>query len=86
MITEKEIMTAHFWTQVEGESEQVRVFGLIPNEFEGKTSDLPLDDQVFYWCNSQEWLALGAGEVLGDAEVISCACDECEQEREGECE
>jgi hypothetical protein len=48
------------------------------------TENLPLDDQVFYWCDSKEWIALGAGEVYGDAEVLACACDECEFEREGE--
>jgi hypothetical protein len=76
VITAEQIMTAQFWTKVEGEREKVRTFALIPDEFEGETQDLPLDDQVFYWCDSKE--------VYGDAEVLACACDECEFEREGE--
>jgi len=84
VITAEQIMTAQFWTKVEGEKEKVRTFALIPDEFEGETKNLPLDDQVFYWCDSKEWIALGAGEVYGDAEVLACACDECEFEREGE--
>ena len=78
VITAEQIMTAQFWTKVEGEREKVRTFALIPDEFEGETAELPLDDQVFYWCDSKEWIALGAGEVYGDAEVLACACDESE--------
>jgi hypothetical protein len=84
VITAEQIMTAQFWTQVKGEEERVRTFALIPDDFEGETESLPLDNQVFYWCDSKEWLALGAGEVFGDAEVLACACGECESEREGE--
>ena len=84
MITAEQIMTAQFWTQVKGEEERVRTFALIPDDFEGETESLPLDNQVFYWCDSKEWLALGAGEVFGDAEVLACACGECESERAGE--
>jgi len=84
VITAEQIMTAQFWTKVEGEEEKVRTFALIPDEFEGETEELPLDDQVFYWCDSKEWIALGAGEVYGDAEVLACACDECESERYAE--
>jgi hypothetical protein len=80
----EELKTAQFWTLVEGESEQVRTFALIPPEWADKLDQHPQDDEIFYWCNEQEWIALGAGEVLGDAEVIACACDECEQE--GECD
>ncbi len=83
MVSE-EIKTAQFWTLVEGESEQVRTFALIPAEWADKLDQHPQDDEIFYWCNEQEWLALGAGEVLGDAEVIACACDECEQEVDDE--
>ena len=84
MITAEQVMTAQFWTKVEGEEEKVRTFALIPDEFEGETEDLPLDDQVFYWCDSKEWISLGTGEVYGDAEVLACACDECESERYAE--
>jgi hypothetical protein len=81
---ENELKTAQFWTLVEGESEQVRTFALIPAEWADKLDQHPQDDEIFYWCDEQEWLALGAGEVLGDAEVIACACDECEQEVDDE--
>ena len=54
VITAEQIMTAQFWTKVEGEREKVRTFALIPDEFEGETAELPLDDQVFYWCDSKE--------------------------------
>jgi hypothetical protein len=77
-----ELKTAQFWTVVEGEGEQVRTFALIPAEWESKLNQHPQDDEIFYWCDEQEWLTLGAGEVLGDAEIIVCACDECETERE----
>jgi hypothetical protein len=79
-----DLKTAQFWTLVEGESEKVRTFALIPAEWADKLDQHPDDQDIFYWCNDQEWLALGAGEVLGDAQVIACACDECEQE--GECD
>jgi len=75
-----DLKTAQFWTIVEGERERVRTFALIPAEWEDKLDQHPDDEDIFYWCNDQEWLALGAGEVLGDAEVIACACGECEQE------
>jgi hypothetical protein len=82
-----DLKTAQFWTIVEGEREQVRTFALIPTEWEGKLDQHPQDDEIFYWCDEAEWLTLGAGEVLGDAEVIACACDECERcEQEGECD
>jgi hypothetical protein len=80
----EELKTAQFWTLVEGESEKVRTFALIPAEWADKLDQHPEDEDIFYWCNEQEWLALGAGEVLGDAEVIACACDECEQEVDDE--
>ena len=79
-----DLKTAQFWTLVEGESEQVRTFALIPAEWESKLDQHPQDNEIFYWCNNEEWLALGAGEMLGDVEIIACACDECE--REGECD
>lgn len=78
------IEMAKFWTQVKGEGEKVRTFARIPDGWEGETSDLPNDDQVFFWLDSKEWLALGAGEVYGDAEVLACACEECESERYAE--
>lgn len=79
-----ELKTAQFWTLVEGESEKVRTFALIPAEWADKLDQHPEDEDIFYWCNEQEWIALGAGEVLGDAEVIACACDECKEESECE--
>ena len=79
-----DLTTAQFWTIVKGESERVRTFALIPTGWQDKLDQHPQDDEIFYWCDDAEWLALGAGEVLGDAEVIACACGECEQE--GECD
>jgi hypothetical protein len=73
-----EIETAQFWTKVEGEGELVRTFAKIPEGYTGLTSDLPEDDEVFFWLTPKEWIGLGAGEVYGDVEVLSCACDECE--------
>jgi hypothetical protein len=78
------LQTAQFWTKVEGEKEKVRTFALIPDGWTDKLDQHPQDEQIFYWLDEQEWLALGAGEVYGDAEVLSCACDECEFERGGE--
>jgi hypothetical protein len=83
-ITMSELKTAQFWTLVEGESEQVRTFALIPAEWADKLDQHPEDEDIFYWCDEQEWLALGVGEVLGDAQVIACACDECESEADDE--
>lgn len=80
----EEIMTARFWTSVKGEGDSVRTFALIPDGYEGELDELPIDEEVFYWCDSAEWIGLGAGEVYGDAEVIACACIECEAERERE--
>ena len=72
---------AQFWTQVKGEVPQVRTFALIPEGWEGKLDEHPQDEKIFYWLNNEEWIALGAGETYGNAEVLSCACDECESER-----
>jgi hypothetical protein len=36
VITAEQIMTAQFWTKVEGEREKVRTFALIPDEFDGE--------------------------------------------------
>ena len=72
---------ANFWTQAKGEPEIVRSFALIPEGWENKLDQHPLDDSIFYWCDKDEWLALGAGERLGDVDVICCACDECERDR-----
>lgn len=79
-----EVETAQFWTKVEGEKERVRTFARIPQGWEGELENHPLDPDVFYWLDDQEWIALGAGEIYGDAEVLACACDECEFEREAE--
>ena len=79
-----ELMTAQFWTVVKGEGGRVRTFALIPAEWADKLDQHPQDDEIFYWCDEQEWLTLGAGEVLGDAEVIACACGECESEGESD--
>jgi len=76
--------TAQFWTQVKGEVPQVRTFALIPEGWEGKLNEHPQDEKIFYWLNNEEWIALGTGETYGDVEILSCACDECEFEREGE--
>lgn len=81
-MSKPEVETALFWTQVEGEEERVRVFARIPEGWEGKTEQLPEDSQVFFWLDDEEWIALGTGETYGDAEVLACACDECEFERE----
>lgn len=83
-MTTPKIETALFWTQVEGEEERVRVFARIPDGWEGETDQLPEDDQVFYWLDAKEWESLGTGETYGDAEVLACACDECESERYSE--
>lgn len=67
---------------VEGEQEErTFIFARIPEGYENKLDQLEADKDVFYWCNSDEWLALGAGEVLGDVEILGCACDECESDR-----
>jgi len=79
-----ELETAQFWTKAEGESERVRTFARIPQGWEDKLDQHPEDEYIFYWCDEQEWIWLGAGEVYGDVEVLACACDECEFEREGE--
>lgn len=78
------IETAPFWTQVEGEEEKVRVFARIPDGWEGETDLLPKDDEVYYWLNAEEWMMLGAGSTYGDADILACACDECESERYAE--
>ena len=77
-----EVETALFWTQVEGEEERVRVFARIPDGWEGETDQLPEDEEVFYWLDTEEWIRLGVGDTYGDAKVLACACDECEFERE----
>ena len=76
-----ELQIAEFITVAEGQSEQVRNFALIPAEWADKLDQHPQNDEIFYWCDEQEWLALGAGEVLGGVEIISCSCGECESER-----
>ncbi len=76
-----ELQIAEFITVAEGESEQVRNFALIPAEWADKLDQHPQDDEIFYWCDEQEWLTLGAGEVLGGVEIIACSCGECESER-----
>lgn len=78
------IETADYWTQVEGEEERVRTFARIPDGWEGETDQLPEDDEVFYWLDAEEWVALGTGDIYGDAEVLACACDQCESERYAE--
>lgn len=72
---------AMFWTQVEGEEERIRTFARIPDDYKGDLADLPRDEEVFYWLTNEEWISLGAGETYGDAEILACACDECETER-----
>ena len=72
-----EIEIARYLTKVEGESEQVRVFGLIPDGYNGNTADLPMDDEIFYWLESKEWMTLGIGETYGGAEIIACVNCEC---------
>ena len=71
--------------RVEGEQEErTFIFARIPDGYENKLDQLEADKDVFYWCNASEWLTLGAGEVLGDVEILACACDECESERYAE--
>ena len=76
-----EIETVQFWTKAVGEGEMVRTFAKIPEGYTGETSELPKDDEVFFWLTPQEWIGLGAGEEYGDVSVLACACDECESER-----
>lgn len=76
-----ELETVQFWTQAEGEDEQVRTFARIPQGWEGKLDQHPQDNEIFYWCNEQEWIGLGSGEQYGDVELLRCACEECESER-----
>ena len=78
------LQTAQFWTKAESEVPRVKTFALIPDGWEGKLDQHPQSDQIFYWCSEQEWIALGAGEVLAGVEIITCACDECEFERNGD--
>lgn len=79
-----EVQKVQFWTKVFGVMEEPRVmtFGLIPEGWEGELEDHPEDDQVFFWCDEEEFKSLGAGEIIGgDIELVACACDECESER-----
>jgi len=62
-------------------SEAVKTFALIPDEWQGKDlSNHPQDGEVFYWLEPAEWIALGAGETFTDFDVTGCACEECEAE------
>lgn len=81
MNEQSNLETAQFWTQVKGEAPQVRTFALIPEGWEGKLDEHPQDEKIFHWLNNEEWITLGTGETYGNAEVLSCACDECESER-----
>lgn len=77
------IETADYWTQVEGEEERVRTFARIPEGWEGKVDQLPHDEWVYYWMNDEEWTSLfWCSGNYGGAEIICCACDECEEGRE----
>lgn len=76
-----DLKTARFWTQVEGEEPVVSTFALIPQGWEDKLHQHPEDDSIYYWLTEEEWLAIGAGEEYGGAEIIACACEECESER-----
>lgn len=62
--------TRQYLTQVKGEEWQVRTFALIPEGWENRLAEHPLDEQVFYWCDSAEWDTLGTGEEYGGALVI----------------
>ena len=62
-------------------TEAVKTFALIPEEWRGKDlSKHPQDEEVFYWLEPAEWIALGAGETYADFYVVNCACEECETE------
>ena len=63
----------HYWTQVEGEEERVRVFARIPDGWEGRVEELPEDDFVFYWLEDEEWNEDFIGKVYGDALVLRSA-------------
>jgi hypothetical protein len=65
-----EIQTAEYLTQVEGEEPRVRIFGLIPQGYEGLLSDIPDDDGIYYWLDQQEWDNIKAGQEFGDAIIL----------------
>ena len=75
---------AYFWTITDNETESVKSFARIPKEYEDRLDEHPLDEEIFYWCDDEEWLMLGAGEVLGDVKVLRCACDDCGEEYDDE--
>lgn len=58
----------------ETSSESV-VFGVIPDDFDHETEstdDLPKDDEVFYWLESEEASSLNAGyDPVGDWVVVA---------------
>ena len=65
-----EIQTAEYLTQVKGEEPIVRIFGLIPQGYEGLISDLPDDEGIYYWLDQQEWDNIKAGQEFGDAIIL----------------
>ena len=65
-----EIQEKHYLTQVEGEEPTVRIFGLIPDGYDGELSELTSDDDVYYWLDRQEWENLKTGQVYGDAVIL----------------
>ena len=76
-----EIVRFHIQYKNNGDTD-VYNFGRIPQGWANKLDQHPQDEEVAYWCNDKEWLALGAGESFEDFDVLACACDECELERE----
>ena len=66
----REIEEKHYLTQVEGEEPVVRIFGLIPDGYEGELSNLEGDDEIYYWLNRKEWENLKTGQVYGDAVIL----------------
>ena len=75
-MTKPYVERLYYWTQVEGEEEKVRGFALIPDGWEGKVEELPEDDFIYYWLDSDEWNEDHIGKTYGDALVLRSAEDE----------
>ena len=54
---------------------EIVLFGVIPEDYSGLTSDLDIDDQIFYWLTKNEAHSFVAGFTNGDWIVVE-VCDQ----------